>query len=226
MSLEKHPVQTLKNLINNTFTAQYWDQGTFEVKVYQRPNVESDQDPENRPGHYERKTVMVPANFIRDMQEMHELLAHVGAHSGEDLSIGNRVVFAHEDVACFRFRYIQQVDFKVRPSAVVYTKADEGKKEVMIPRHMWTEIVEQMGVSTDIAIYFSGRSFHGYALDIMNHEQWTKYMGRLLLLNNPTRADIVDSRWIGRSLAVGQSYLRLTAESTGYLQVPEFQHKL
>ena len=65
-------------------------------------------------------------------------------------------------------------------------------------------------------LFKSGRSFHGYFNQLLSHDEWVKYMGRLLLLNVPFRNEVVDSRWVGHSLNKGYSGLRWTANTIGY----------
>lgn len=71
-------------------------------------------------------------------------------------------------------------------------------------------------------IYHSGRSYHGYYLDLLSESQWYKYLGSLLLLNDRKKPfKYIDSRWIGHSLEHGYSALRLTKNTNHYLQVPK-----
>lgn len=72
-------------------------------------------------------------------------------------------------------------------------------------------------------IYHSGRSFHGYYLDLLCEAEWYKYLGSLLLLNDRKKPfKFIDSRWIGHSLEHGYSALRLTQNTPNYLQIPRF----
>lgn len=70
--------------------------------------------------------------------------------------------------------------------------------------------------------FFTGRSFHAYGNNLMTHEQWIKFMGNALLLND-TRA-ITDIRWIGHCLVQGFSGLRWTCNQSFYLQIPTLFH--
>lgn len=67
----------------------------------------------------------------------------------------------------------------------------------------------------------SGRSFHGYGTVLISQEDWVKFMGRLLLVNQPQLPPVVDPRWIGHRLISGYSALRWTKNTGHYLQKPE-----
>lgn len=51
-----------------------------------------------------------------------------------------------------------------------------------------------------IAWYASGRSFHGYGESFLERDDWVKFMGLLLLANQPRLEPTVDPRWIGHRL--------------------------
>ena len=59
-----------------------------------------------------------------------------------------------------------------------------------------------------LAIFSSGRSFHGYGLALIDPKQWVRFMGRLLLLNAPEQPQWIDTRWIGHKLMAGSGALR------------------
>ncbi|WP_157685166.1 primase 1D-like protein [Robbsia andropogonis] len=71
-----------------------------------------------------------------------------------------------------------------------------------------------------ITWYSSGRSFHGYGDEILSHTNWIKFMGLLLLVNQPKLAPTVDPRWIGHRLLAGFSALRWTKNTEYYLSHP------
>lgn len=207
MSLENHPLDALKHLVEMNPGIE-WDRAFVDFKVYQRPHLSSDMDPQNRPGYYERKTVQVAVLRALDVKAIMELGLLCGVRMGEDISMGNKIHIASSHSDGLDFWY-PQMDFQT--SAV--------SRNALLPN---MDVVEQS--ECDMAIYTSGRSYHGYGTRLRTYAAWVEYMGRMLLLNNPTRPDVVDPRWIGKSLAVGQSYLRMTAESDQYLKVPEFQY--
>lgn len=76
------------------------------------------------------------------------------------------------------------------------------------------------GAAKRIAYYDSGRSIHGYILEMMSPAEWHRYLGRMLLMNAPDESPLVDARWIGHRLLGGYSALRWSANSQHYLQVP------
>lgn len=74
----------------------------------------------------------------------------------------------------------------------------------------------------ELNIFSSGRSFHAYSFQFISHRSWIDFNGRLLLLNLPNQAPIVDSRWIGHRIMAGYASLRLTNNSGKYIQSPRF----
>lgn len=72
----------------------------------------------------------------------------------------------------------------------------------------------------DIDLYNSGRSYHGYILDLMYPSKWREFLGRLLLMNNAKDDALVDTRWIGHRLVGGYTALRWSSNSGHYLQLP------
>jgi hypothetical protein len=71
-----------------------------------------------------------------------------------------------------------------------------------------------------IAWYDSGRSFHGYGETLLSTADWGKFMGLLLLANQPKLEPTVDPRWIGHRLLAGYASLRWTKNTQHYLGVP------
>ena len=64
--------------------------------------------------------------------------------------------------------------------------------------------------NTPLFIFRSGSSYHGYLCELTNHEDWTKYLGKLLLLNKGKQKEIVDHSWVSHSLQMAFSTLRLS----------------
>ncbi|WP_236712007.1 primase 1D-like protein [Pseudomonas sp. EpS/L25] len=77
-------------------------------------------------------------------------------------------------------------------------------------------------INTEISIFDSGNSLHGYGINKIRNKEWLEYMGRLLLLNLPSRLPVVDTRWIGHRLMAGYCSLRLSNNSKKYLKEPTF----
>lgn len=71
-----------------------------------------------------------------------------------------------------------------------------------------------------ISWYSSGRSFHGYGTELLSRENWYRFMGLLLLANQPHLGPTVDPRWIGHRLLAGYAALRWTKNTSQYLGVP------
>ena len=71
-----------------------------------------------------------------------------------------------------------------------------------------------------ISWFASGRSFHGYGESLLQEIDWVKFMGLLLLANQPRLEHTVDPRWIGHRLVAGYSALRWTKNTHHYLGLP------
>lgn len=69
--------------------------------------------------------------------------------------------------------------------------------------------------------YNSGRSFHGYGSRLLSFNEWTSFMGTLLLVNQKNMNPIVDPRWVGHRLIAHYSALRWTKGTDQYLRIPE-----
>jgi hypothetical protein len=67
------------------------------------------------------------------------------------------------------------------------------------------------------ALVQSGRSYHLYLGELLSHNDWVKFMGRILLLNPRDEQPIVDARWVGHRLMAGYSALRWSAKGRPYL---------
>lgn len=72
-----------------------------------------------------------------------------------------------------------------------------------------------------IAWYASGRSFHGYGESLLAEADWVRFMGLLLLANQPRLEPTVDPRWIGHRLMAGYASLRWTRNTPHYLGLPK-----
>jgi hypothetical protein len=75
----------------------------------------------------------------------------------------------------------------------------------------------------EVAIYFSGRSFHVYAYTLLPMRRWTAFMGRCLLLNRADEPELVDARWVGHRLLAGYGALRWTRQSKWYHSEPVYK---
>ena len=71
-----------------------------------------------------------------------------------------------------------------------------------------------------ITWFDSGRSFHGYGDSLLTEGNWTRFMGLLLLANQPRLEPTVDPRWIGHRLMAGYAALRWTKNTEHYLGLP------
>lgn len=81
-----------------------------------------------------------------------------------------------------------------------------------------------LGIRVAAGMFFfdSGRSLHGYCLDTVGPADWHRFLGRLLLMNEPNDIPVVDTRWIGHRLLGGYSALRWSANSDYHQSMPVF----
>lgn len=91
-------------------------------------------------------------------------------------------------------------------------------------------IVEEL-LPVQPTYYASGRSFHAYFPTLIDDDQWSKFMGGLLVCNDGK--DIVDDRWIGHRLIGQFSSLRWSCNTKQYKKFPTYldvdpkpQHKM
>lgn len=90
-------------------------------------------------------------------------------------------------------------------------RAHLGKLRAFLGNHFFQEV----------SWYASGRSFHGYGESLLTEGDWVKFMGLLLLANQPRLEPTVDPRWIGHRLMAGYSALRWTRNTEHYLGLPK-----
>jgi len=71
-------------------------------------------------------------------------------------------------------------------------------------------------------VYSSGRSYHGYGNRLLDPMNWIKFMGSLLLLNQPSGYKLIDERWVGHRILGGYSSLRWSKNTSHYKKFPTF----
>ncbi len=76
-------------------------------------------------------------------------------------------------------------------------------------------------IDNSLYIFASGRSFHGYSLELLDPVAWIRFMGTLLLCNLPDKPPVVDQRWIGHRLIAGYAALRWSCNTVAYHQYPQ-----
>ena len=81
-------------------------------------------------------------------------------------------------------------------------------------------LVQKLG--SPIVFYNSGKSLHGYFLTLVDQKEWETYLADLLLCNDPTSQDIVDTRWVGHCILQRFSALRWSYNSETYKSMPQY----
>ncbi|MDB4916370.1 MAG: hypothetical protein JWM95_4014 [Gemmatimonadetes bacterium] len=104
-----------------------------------------------------------------------------------------------------RPRHFPLLDFKTADSGVAEDASERLVAEHEAPR---------------AALFTSGHSYHLYMDLLLSDAQWTKFMGRVLLLNPREGPAIVDNRWVGHRLMSGFGALRWSANTPPYTQPP------
>ena len=103
--------------------------------------------------------------------------------------------------------HIPMIDFVSRPTrSAIY---DLGRV-----------LAAEMGFNGQLALFDTGRSFHGYFQDLIPERTWPKYLGQLLLLNAYDRSPVIDTRWVGHALVRGFSALRWSNNTDRYRAMP------
>ncbi len=119
---------------------------------------------------------------------------------GMELALNSRVVLRDGTVM-----HIPMIDLATKATGIIRRVLD----------------VLPSGLSDAMIWFESGRSYHGYGTVLISQEEWTKLMGRFLLVNQPQVPPVVDPRWIGHRLISGYASLRWTKNTGHYLQQPE-----
>jgi hypothetical protein len=138
----------------------------------------------------------------REFQDKEVLKFFETAHAlDHDITLLSAVTFPDGSI-----RHMQMIDFACKPEQVTKKVA---------------ALAKEIGLDFDDFEFFdSGRSFHGYGVELLTRDEWIEFKGKLLLLNVPDEPDIVDQRWIGHRLTKGTSALRWTTHAPKYLKVP------
>jgi hypothetical protein len=66
------------------------------------------------------------------------------------------------------------------------------------------------------ALFSSGRAYHLYIGTLLSTPEWVQFMGRILLLNQRGKSELVDTRWVGHRLFGGFAALRWSARTKRY----------
>lgn len=120
----------------------------------------------------------------------------------EEIAIHSRVYLAEEESGC---RHIPMIDFMA---------TNVKNKEDKI-----CELLYSFGIK-EYSIFRSGRSFHLYGVNLLDHGEWVRFMGEILLLNPPKGKKLVDTRWVGHRLLAGYGALRWTRNTETYKAIP------
>jgi hypothetical protein len=121
--------------------------------------------------------------------------------TGEELSIHSRVATPSR-----RFHHIPMIDFS--------GELDETKLRILHDTLPPT-------LTNQLAIFRSGKSYHGYISSLLEEDDWYSFCGLLLLMNLPDSAPIIDSRWIGHRLRGGYSALRWSCNTGDHSVYPQ-----
>jgi hypothetical protein len=130
---------------------------------------------------------------------------------GQTLDAGQEIAFHSRVRIGFRgkLRHIPMIDFKASRIDVCDLSG-------------LTSLRKEFGINQAV-FYASGRSYHMYGLTLLTHEEWLRFMYRLLLLNDD-QMECVDARWVAHRLLAGYSALRWTLNSAYYQSIPTLVH--
>lgn len=119
--------------------------------------------------------------------------------------------------------YLPFIDFKIsKAEAFLDDEPIHIQTYVNIKKYLTEILPKKYLVKNQDFILDSGNSFHGYFDALMDKEQLDKFLAALLLENNTVDHpyEIVDNRWIGHTLRNGFSSLRITNNTSHYLNTP------
>lgn len=198
-------LSALRDLVNHNQSYD-WNHATAHIRVYSRQACTSDEDP--RPRYNDVGMFNVSVRDIVETGQCSEdwLMRHVGCSYTQDVVIGNIITFkGAEDLKL----WYPQMDFMVK----------------QLTSDSWSDMmgkVEPAYAPMALNFYDSGRSYHGHGFYLMDRLEWTCWLGVMLRLNNEAmkQEPVVDARWIGKALYEGESFLRVTANSSHYVKVP------
>ncbi|HEX8246646.1 MAG TPA: hypothetical protein VF599_00555 [Pyrinomonadaceae bacterium] len=153
-----------------------------------------------------RETFHIKASELINswLEDQIELLSE-----GQELAFHSRVRLSEDDSNIY---HIPMIDF-------INTKSAEKINSKILP-------VNQM-LNSDLTLYESGNSYHGYYFLLLSEHNWYKFLGKILLCNPPSRfnEEIVDSRWVGHSLEHGFSALRWSKKTEKYKIIPKLSER-
>jgi hypothetical protein len=84
------------------------------------------------------------------------------------------------------------------------------------------QLAVDTGLAGDFVCFDTGRSFHGYFVDLIPDHAWWRYLGRLLITNEHACPPLIDSRWVGHALMRGFAALRWSYNTDRYRAAPRF----
>lgn len=103
--------------------------------------------------------------------------------------------------------HIPMIDFVSRPAPSVL-------------HELGSTLAAEMDLNGQFVFFDTGRSFHGYFPDLIAEHAWPRYLGQLLILNEPARPPLIDTRWVGHALVRGFAALRWSHNTTRYEAMP------
>ncbi len=82
------------------------------------------------------------------------------------------------------------------------------------------ELRAEIDLGGNLILFDTGRSFHGYFLDLLPERAWPKYLAQLLILNEHDRQPVIDARWVDHALMRGFTALRWSHNTNRYRAIP------
>lgn len=195
--LENHPLKTIDKIIKSHPRGESLEFG-FESFNFEPGDYDVDKDPTyvfHDDAGFTGHEILNRTNDFADF-------FHNAISKERDVTITSDVRLICEGFKLEKF-YLPQIDFSY---PVMHGPLD-SKTAGKLP----------MGPG-EMDFYASGRSMHAYGLRLMNHEEWLKFLGNVLMMNKSNA--ITDQLWVGYSLVRGYTALRLTSTNEKYLQLP------
>lgn len=203
MISEKHPVYFILKLVNDGVIKK-GSQLSFSVHKYSfKENID-----ERIIFKIDCKSISLEwlKNQIADLDE------------GWELSMNSAIISKNNKVY-----HLPMIDFNFE---ILSTELEEileyriGKK---------SNLLKYKDNLYSMAIFSSGRSFHGYGKSLLSVDEWVEFTTAILLLNYTYNVDkysiIVDNRWVAHRLLAKYSCLRWSNQTSQFKKYPELERE-
>lgn len=177
-----------------------------------------------------------PFFYLKDLLSDKEAIFYLSKYiyTSDSLMDDREIIKIQGDLLTEEFINKQILSLEKNQELALHSKVDISKSVFHIPMidfsckdNLSDDIKKRMRnflpkeIMNNLALYNSGRSFHAYSTTLIKSKDWVDFMGRLLLINPKSGAEIIDSRWVGHRLIGGYCSLRWSNNTNQYRSEPE-----